>query len=458
MATKIAVKSKPTDANGDRFCPICGEDNGKCYKLWDSKELGYLCAGKIQGNENYWPGVPCKNNFWTYWSKKEDGENYVDYVKKREELAARRLKEKQERARLMLPVPRRNEWFGRLIDSLALSPDDRADLTKRGLTDREIESGLFRSVAPHQPLPQRFPLNLPGVDPVTQTKLLNSGSGYLVPIVNVNCMIVGCQIRLNQSTSEGRYRWLSSSYLSDRGGQGQHTPNGETPLTVRRPVGEFDPSIVGFCEGLGVKPFVAAARFHQVVIGSSGAFWTASPQTLKGSLEILRAEKFHLYPDAGMVLNESVLGGYYSLLKALKETSKPTTIAWWGQAHKLDGDVDEIPEESDMVKLSPKDFWREVERSAAPTYLAMVESVGDRSIKGDPIAIAGHYRKLKSQRRLRHLQIAIPREMDRQGLSWGSPQILGWMERNRMSKESIGKSIGPTEAFYQHLCPAVVDD
>jgi hypothetical protein len=458
MSEKIPAKRRSQKANSDEYCPLCGDDQGKCYKLWGqlprdgegTGELGYFCLSKTAQHCDYENKGECRNSRWTYYSKISA---WGDRTSKERlaEMAEARLRERQERAKLMLPVPSRNQWLHKLIECLELSPADRADLERRGLSPEDIQHGLFRSVAQQQPLPMRFPPNLPGVDPVSQQRLLTSGSGYLVPIVNVYEMLVGCQIRLNSPDINDRYRWLSSSWQAANGGQGQQTPNGETPLTVRRPLGDYDPSVIGFCEGLGVKPYSTAIKLRQTVIGTSGAFWCASPQTLKGSLDILNASKFELHPDAGMILNESILIGYKSLIDVLEEMNKPVTISWWGQAHKTNHDIDELPDFSNVVRLTPRDYWNEVSEAAKPSYMAMAEAEGSKPIKGHPIEVARDYKRLQSSRKLRQLKISSIRAMYRLNLSWGDPLILGWMERNRTSQEMVLRNLGPQTAFYRFL-------
>jgi hypothetical protein len=440
----------------DRFCPICGDDKGRCGKLIGKRPgspldqpFGYLCRG---GHTGYHPDYvylrPCKgNSYWSYWYLRDTSDKKIA-TEDLERFHQQRLEKKRERARQMLPIPSRHAWYSTLLEDLELEEPDRNDLIRRGLSDDHIAAGLFRSVGPRQSLRKPFPPNLPGVDPISRLSLLNGHSGYLVPVVNVRQQVVGCQLRLRQGDDQ-RYRWLSSSWAP--GGQGQATPNGETPLTVRLPIGDYDRSVVGFCEGLGVKPFAAAQRLGITMIGTSSASWTSSENTLLGSIDILSPERFELFPDAGMVLNSSILTSYESLIGMIEEIGKPITIGWWGQAHKLDGDIDEIEKPSNVVQLNPKDFWAEVKQSSSQQYLSLAEASGERPISGSAIERARHYEAMQRQRQIRALTLNVRRRMAELSIDWGHPAILSWFDYHHTCKEKMVSSKGTQLSFYEWL-------
>jgi hypothetical protein len=220
---------------------------------------------------------------------------------------------------------------------------------------------------------------------------------------------------------------------------------------VRLPIGDYDRSVVGFCEGLGVKPFAAAQRLGITMIGTSSASWTSSENTLLGSIDILSPERFELFPDAGMVLNSSILSSYESLIGMIEEMGKPITIGWWGQVHKLDGDIDEIEVPSNVVQLNPKGFWAEVRQSSSQQYLSLAEASGERPINGSAIDRARHYEVMQRTRQIRTLGLNIRRRMAELSIDWGNPAILSWFEYHHTCKEKMVLSKGTQLSFCEWL-------
>jgi hypothetical protein len=127
------------------------------------------------------------------------------------------------------------------------------------LTDAAIDTGGFFTIYPDQELPYGIPANLPGV---TRGKLATKVSGFACPAFDVHGRLIGWQLRVDDPT-DNKYRWA-------KGWKSSHLPNGELPITICRPVEGVKRPGVGLAEGL-LKPYVAAQKLGQIVIGAAGA-------------------------------------------------------------------------------------------------------------------------------------------------------------------------------------------
>ena len=86
----------------------------------------------------------------------------------------------------------------------------RADLTRRGLSDEQIEAGQFRSIRPGQPLDLPIHSRTPGVGFGGQKAAHCRAAGYLVPARDTEGRILGFQIR-SRTGNNPKYPWLSVS-------------------------------------------------------------------------------------------------------------------------------------------------------------------------------------------------------------------------------------------------------
>jgi hypothetical protein len=68
--------------------------------------------------------------------------------REREALKQRRFQQEQDRLSQLLSPSQRDIQIRKLLAQLGLKAAHEADLHRRGLTDSEIEAGLFRSVEP----------------------------------------------------------------------------------------------------------------------------------------------------------------------------------------------------------------------------------------------------------------------------------------------------------------------
>jgi hypothetical protein len=265
----------------------------------------------------------------------------------REALKQQRLQQERDRLSQLLSCSKRDIQIRKLLAQLGLKAAHKADLHRRGLTDSQIEAGLFRSVEPWQKLDEEVNHRLAGIN-ITGRGLTTPHSGYLCPIWNPQGQIIGWQLRLDKTEDGGKYRWPTSTSKKRPNGPTAHLPNGELPLTCCRPL-EGKPQIqtIGLIEGIGPKPFITAQVRSQILIGAAGGNFAASQQTLKAYLDTLSTElgtkQLILYPDAGAISNSHVMRQYRRLKELVTRWGLSLRVAWWNQIDKsADLDADEL--------------------------------------------------------------------------------------------------------------------
>jgi hypothetical protein len=257
-----------------------------------------------------------------------------------------------ERVASEMPAAERDRHYRWVLNQLELHPEDRRDLIRRGYTDEQIQRAGHKSVEKWQKLPRNLPLNLPGVNS-RGDRLLAHSPGYLCPIVDVNGLIVGMQVRKRHLASDDNQRYYflsqnSSIRISD-----------QVPLAVFEPV-ERKEDYYGLVEGVGAKPFLACDRLGVPIIGATGGNWASSSVHLQNSLQKLGAksgDKVVLLADGGSPKNPSVLGQYKRALVELTKQGYQPLIGWWGQTNKTDCDIDELDDYSSIQHLTPDEFW-----------------------------------------------------------------------------------------------------
>ena len=415
------MKGNFTPTRHDNPCIVCDNTDGRCRQT----EKIHLCmnvvdkwsARSLRGFQ--FLGLT-KDRQWGKFIERDDSLSEQDRETQRlhwQQVKARRAAEEQQHHAAAMPSAERDRHYRKLLSQLTLHPDDRADLHRRGLTDKQIEAGVFRSVEQWQRLEVALPWRLPGVN--LDSYSLNTQAGYLCPIRDVDGLIVGCQVRLRSAEQGGRYRWLSSRTKKRPNGATAHLSNGENPITVARPiahsgwrlqVADADPSctchqgfeffgtfeecneryfiekstldrseeggdrffgcnctfsikqchVIGMAEGV-LKPYIASQRLGHVFVGAAGGQFTSSPETLKATLEKLSTESglraVTFFPDAGCLENQSVLKQYSATWKLVQELGYEVAIAWWGQFTKDDPDIDELEDFDELEFITTEQFW-----------------------------------------------------------------------------------------------------
>lgn len=340
-------------------CPVCDSQDERCKSTIDGLILcmtlldaadvpGYRYIGRTQ------------NGVWGEWApddRNSSEQEREQWRRDRERKRQQRQQEEAERRAQAMSAAERDRHYRQLLEQLTLHPDDRADLRRRGLTDEQIETASFKSVDQWQKLERELLHTLPGVN--LDGLSLNTQSGCLCPIRDVNGLIVGAQVRLRNPQGGGRYRWLTSAIRKRPNGPTPHLPNGELPLAVYRPERVVRHAIA-LVEGTGAKSLITSQRLGIVTIGAAGGQFAGSPETLKASLEQLAAETnsrtIEFYPDAGAVGNQNVLRQYRSTWELLRQWEYQVGVAWWNQFSKADFDIDELPDISSVEFIGTAEF------------------------------------------------------------------------------------------------------
>jgi hypothetical protein len=257
-----------------------------------------------------------------------------------------------ERVAKEMPAAQRDKHYRWILSQLDLCSEDHQDLVRRGYTDDQIQRAGHKSVEKWQKLPGKFPLNLPGVNS-RGNGLITHTAGYLCPIVDVDGLIVGFQVRKRHLAPDDDQRYY---FLSQ---------NGSIRISDQLPLAVFEPKerkadYYGLVEGVGSKPFLACDRLGVPVIGAAGGNWTSSAIHLKNSLQKLGAksgDEVVLFADAGSPKNPSVLRQYKRAVSELKQEGYQPLIAWWGQLDKSHPDIDELSSIEAIEFITPKQFF-----------------------------------------------------------------------------------------------------
>ncbi len=346
-------------------CVVCDDTSGKCREHRDGEI--HLCMtyadarlGKIQNgfkcvkvaNGGNWASFKLDNSQeWTEQQRiKWQARN-----QKRRQLQA---KEQEQRRRRSLSAIERDKQYQKLLAQLTLHPDDRADLVRRGFTHEQIELSGFKSIERYQRLQSQFSELLPGVS--RGERLVIRDEGYLCPIRNAEGLIVACQVRLRTlpTTESNRYRWLSGGEQTLHLYPERCSGEGELPLPVFRPQGK--PEGIALAEGTGAKPFLVSQRLNLLTVGAAGGQWASSPQLFKQTLEKAALEvegkKIKIFPDAGDILNPSVMTRWQRVIALLEEWGWSVAIGWWNQTDKTHPDIDELTNYTEVEYISSQEF------------------------------------------------------------------------------------------------------
>jgi hypothetical protein len=288
-----------------------------------------------------------------------------EYRRKRARLEEK-LQQQQQRHLSTLSIEQWDKAIRRMHSQIGLSKSDRKLLSQsRGMTEEQIDRGLYFSLAPYQDISAAIPLNFPGVHSSGRT-LTNKYQGIAIPLFDSEGRAIAIQVRVTEEKVEGgRYRWLRNSHLA----------NGELPLTFIRP-DIVRRKQIALVEGTGFKPQIAADKLGQIVIGASGGQHSGSPQQLAKYLEAAVGEgvdtsTLQIYIDGGDVINSHVLNRLSTLVDLLTSWGKQVEIAWWGQETKDDPDIDEL-DDLDAIAIDPSN----PNLSVTQFYEALVEQLG----------------------------------------------------------------------------------
>lgn len=354
-----------------KSCPICNGTRRDCRQ---SLLTNLIHCRDMDATPPDYIHRGIDSNGFNMWAYKPDAENWNDEKRReyREQRERQKQLERERHARSLSPTERDRE-IKKILSQLTLSDSDRILLKNRQyLTDDRI--GHFRTVEQWQKLTPAVSPGLSGVN-WDGSKLNNPVKGILVPIPDHNGLFVGLRL-YNPNSKEndtGKYLWLSSRAR----GVEPKLQNGELPLAIYWPKELQRSDQIGICEGLEIKPSIAADRLGIPFIGASGGNFAGSKESLLNAIKSIRAKLGNpdavvtLYPDAGSLVNENVTNQYRKLSAIL-----PISVAYWGHGFdKKLGDIDEIGNlesieffsPSQFFELAKKDlpFWEKVKRLVA---------------------------------------------------------------------------------------------
>ena len=355
-------RSKLHPFKGSNSCPICGEADSDCRYSTDGELV--LCHSHIGFDPNHpdWHFLgDSSNGVWgKFVPRKSEAFDRTVWLEKKLQREIDRLERQKEHAKNALSIPDRDKALRKLSQSLGLSRRHQKALLDRGLSESQIETGLFFSIYPNDDVPPGIPPNLPGA---INGKIGAGGVGIACVAFDSEGRAIGYQIRL-ENVTDSKYRWakgLTSSHLAD----------GELPITII-PSGTGSDR-VWLSEGI-LKPFVAAHKHGLNAIGAAGGHFSGSANQVRNAIEPYR--ELILCPDAGDINNHHVMLRWSKEISFLESLGKSILIAWWGQETKNDDDIDEIgnlelieffsPSQFlEMGKSDPLPFWEKVKRLVA---------------------------------------------------------------------------------------------
>jgi len=192
-------RSKLHPFKGSDSCPICGETDGDCRYSTDGELV--LCHSHIDFDPQHpdWHYVRAskKGPWGVFRIRKNEVFDRTEWEAKKLQRERDRLERQKEHAKNSLPIPDRDKALRKLSKTLGLSRRHRQALLDRGLSESQIETGLFFSIYPNDDVPPGIPPNLPGVN---NGKIAAGGVGIACLAFDSEGRAIGYQIRLENVT------------------------------------------------------------------------------------------------------------------------------------------------------------------------------------------------------------------------------------------------------------------
>lgn len=344
-------------------CPIC---QGKKKNCSQSPDENFITCRDLSATPSGWTLQKVNSIGFGVWVR-DSAHNEQRSRKTREEYAKVKKQQEQEEARIealrvkaLLSPEEADLEIKKLLTQLSLLKSDRQILEAKGLSDRQIEKGGYRSLSQRwQKLDNPLNDRLPGLRKGGQ-QLNNPHPCILCPVRDAN----GRYSALRQYHSRhkelevGKYVYLSSSGR----GISSKDKNGELPIAVQIPENRSDLNKIGICEGFEIKSFLAAERLGIPTIGFGNHNFSASPKATIEALAQLSEEFTEppiitIYGDAGAVKNKAVYRDYLRASKLYSSWGYEVEFAWWEQIDKSAGDIDEIDLATTAIEyISPAAF------------------------------------------------------------------------------------------------------
>lgn len=173
---------KFTPTNRHNPCPICRDTSGDCRTTSDKLILCHSFIDTDSGIGGWQWHKSSSNGIWGVHlvddGQEYDREQYERYLAQK---TAQELNKKQFLAQKALGADGRDPAIRKLSRYVGLNPRHREDLKARGLSDGDIEAGLFFSIDRWTRFNLSLPDNLPGIH-YKGDRFATKDTGYACPI------------------------------------------------------------------------------------------------------------------------------------------------------------------------------------------------------------------------------------------------------------------------------------
>lgn len=239
-----------------------------------------------------------------------------------------------------------NDTYTKFLDMLTLSDNHKADLLKRGLSEKDIETMGFRSIPQNglEVIPktlEKAGATLKGVPGFyyknNKPCIATHGSGYLIPYRDTKGNIVQLQIRFDidmngglseeekEKAKQKRYRWFTSSG-EENGASAQNVPFWGLP-------GVEMPETVYATEG-GLKAATAASLSGGYFVAIPGVTCYTAWMELLTELKKRGVKTLVDAFDSDRSENKSVANAINKLHKIAEDYGLPMKSWDWGVEYK----------------------------------------------------------------------------------------------------------------------------
>lgn len=466
-----------TRASKNNLCPVCYSHKSCSY---DEHHNRYFCFFTTENTPEF-TLLKVKNGFGIFRDNSRVGAKY----KKHPSTKLKGLT-KTNNSIPTVELNTKVEDNNRLIKSLSLLDKHRKALRGRGLSDEQIDALGFKSIKKWQQTQAE------GVAAGTTSEGLWVGAtGLLIPIYDVNELLLGWQIRPDFVIDGAKYLW-SKCYKSKDSKEILNTSHityggkPELPLQVsiaKRLTGQT----LYLTEGV-LKPYIFHARQNVNVVGAAGGLFESSPTAFTEILTTVRPSKVVYAVDAGSGLNPNVVRALTATAELVYEvTGKEMMVLDYGQSFdKSKPDPDEIDSFTFEIAgevtfknwkfiLSKDDYSQQLLEEAlhslkTPDVVASVNNVTKDLIGGDfvvgksgsnlvspklNVGRAGYYYTPETHQSILSCAYSLGYKavLDISGTGKGKSHLTGLLDINQFSRPG---DLAPDKIFYisaQHRNP-----
>ena len=331
------MQAKLIHASKRNPCPICKNTTDWCYKLSDSL---WVCKRSDFASDG-----------WRKTSKQDSAGHFMfaiesddrsDWQEKKAQWEAKRLEREQnqrlanlENRKGSLTAIDRDPLIRSLSNKLGLFAKHRQMLLDRGLTNAQIDEGLFFSIEKWQKIDNDYPLCLPGVNVSKFGDLQLNGQGIAIVTFDADRLATGWQVlAVPRIDGQPKYTWA-------KGAKSSHLPlgdgSGELPIQI---IGTSDRKKIAYLSEGTLKPKLAGYKHDRYFIGASSGNFSGSPMQVKAALDGIKTVVITV--DGGDVTNPARMLHWQRQYEFLVSLGVKVKFLWYGQFNKDTNDVDEI--------------------------------------------------------------------------------------------------------------------